>query len=111
MPRTAGAKNKDRGRAIRAIRNALGEEFEPMTRYMELAVQARNDGDVRLEADLLEKVLPYCYPKLRQVEVDVTVDNPREGWTREDFHNALRARGIDPDALTAQIRNPAPPLQ
>ena len=80
--RQAGSLNKDRGRVLRAIRNYAGPEFDPAVKLIELAMNAEAgikdpdnpDNDVKPDLALASqnygRLMEYCYPKLRSIEVD-----------------------------------------
>ena len=77
MARPHGSLTTDKGRVLRAIRNYAGEEFDPAVKVLELAMRAENgDPDNEVKPDLTlashnyGKLMEYCYPKLRSVEID-----------------------------------------
>ena len=80
MARTAGSKNKDRGRVLRAIRNYAGPDFDPAVKLIEIAMQAEDDAKqaekdmerlnfMALASSNYGKLMEYCYPKLKALEV------------------------------------------
>ena len=96
MARKAGTVNKDRGRVLRAIRNYAGEEFDPAIKLIELAMRAEEgdkDNDIRPDLALASanygKLMEYCYPKLRAIEIEGeikarAVELDYQGFRNED---------------------------
>lgn len=86
MARPTGSQNKDRGRVLRAIRNYAGEEFDPAVKLIQLAMDAEEDGKLELASSNYGKLMEYCYPKLKAVEIEGSIEMRAVELDYSGFH-------------------------
>lgn len=68
-----GILNKNKKFLLSRLQDMYGEEFDPIMRMAEIAINAT---DEHLQLSAWKEVSQYVYPKLKSVEVTGDEDNP-----------------------------------
>jgi len=75
--RKKGTPNKRTTKAAKTIQETIDRiGCDPLEAMLEIAIQAKNEGDLSLSLSAYKELAQYVAPKRKAVEVSGDVDNP-----------------------------------
>ena len=75
--RKKGTPNKRTAKAAKTIQETIDRiGCDPLEAMLEIAIQAKNEGDLSLSLSAYKELAQYVAPKRKAVEVSGDVDNP-----------------------------------